>query len=231
MYNNIILGIFYICVIILIIDKIRPKKKAIEKFTDDSLNQSIENLSTIASNMMLIDGFKIPSSSNAVPIGTIIMWVNSNPPFPNVANYIEGQTYNFNPDTDCWVPCDGNTYNKMITPDLLGRIPIGTSNNSPYSQSITKLSKLGGTVPVGQHSHSVSSAGNHSHPIEQDKSEDGWAKNGDTSLRASDRTPEGTFNTNVAGNHTHSISTEGQHLYTIDKIPYATAVQFWMRVL
>lgn len=230
MYNNFILGFLCICVLILFIDRIYSKKN-IEKFADNSLDASISNLSTIASNMMLINGFKIPSDSNAVPIGTIIMWVSDHPPFPNVANYTEGQIYNFNPETDCWAPCDGRGYNNIQTPDLLGRIPIGTSNNTPFNQSITKLSKLGGEAPIGLHHHTLSHQGDHTHPIKQDKTEGGWANQGDTSLIASDRTPNGTFNSNGAGGHTHTISTEGEVHYTPSTIPYVTAVQFWMRVL
>ena len=201
MYIEISKNILLVCLTICVIYLIFNKKNNIEKFTDNTLTESIKNLGIISQQIMnngtltipanevyfsgnthfasnksvTIDGPLSVSSLNILPRGCVIAWYGQNHP--------EG-----------WVICDGT----QGTPDLRGRFVLG-EGHGPGLTSRTS-NQIGGEE---NHRLTVDEMPSHSHHYYRGHNRNSGGGTADVQHVTDDTSSRNTDNTggNIAHNN------------------------------
>ena len=210
-----------------------------------STNTATPGTLTIPGHIDIEGNMNVKGWANAIPIGTVIMWALDSPPPPNTTNW-NGTSY---PDDNKnkWYPCIGGIKNQINIPDLRSRFPVGMGGlDGKNNVNVGGLrTKTDGKLPLKVHDHPIGSDGNHQHNIELRYNHEGHM--GDNKITRSfkasaftDRHPVDwphNFNKHWpihhAGAHSHGGKTNSSgsgNYYTKDTLPFATVMQYWIRI-
>lgn len=155
----------------------------------DQLNTEIQNVENIAVSAVTIANNAV---SGTIPVGAIMMWAGTTAP-------------------SGWAICDGTNG----TPNLSSRFIVGYNAGNPDYDAIGKTGGAThitlGTTQMPSHSHTINSAGSHTHTLPTGPFAVWISNEADAGSGSSGNEVAGTGqpNTNSSGSHTHTMSSEG----------------------